>query len=91
LGQACLCACGNQFSGQLKLGRLCLTGLANGGVGQQFGFHGFQAFQVDTSSRFNAVSMALRGVVCVFFTNTCSTSKVRPLHSDGLIFNLFAK
>ena len=60
-------------------------------VEQQFGFHGFQVFHVDSSRCFNTVSMALRGVVCVFFTNTCSTSKVRALHSDGLIFNLFAK
>jgi hypothetical protein len=65
--------------------------LANGGVGQQFGFHVFQAFHGYSSKRFNAVSIALRGVVCVFFTNTCNTSKVRPLRSDGLIFNLFAK
>jgi hypothetical protein len=47
----------NQFTGQLKLGRLCFIGLANGGIGQQFGFHVFQAFHVDSSKRFNAVSM----------------------------------
>jgi hypothetical protein len=65
--------------------------LANGRVGQQFGFQVFPAFHVDSSKRFNAVSMALRGVVCVFFIKTCSTSKVCPLRRDSLIFNLFAK
>ena len=35
LRQARLRAHCNQFTGQLKLGRLCAVGLANGGVGQQ--------------------------------------------------------
>jgi hypothetical protein len=49
LHQVSLRACCNQFTGQLKLGRLCVLGLANGGVGQPFGFQVFQAFHVDSS------------------------------------------
>ena len=46
LRQARFRACCNQFTGQLKLGRLSVIGLANGGVGQQLGFYVFQAFHV---------------------------------------------
>jgi hypothetical protein len=41
LRQAGLHARCNQFTGQLILGRLFVIGLANGGVGQQFGFQVF--------------------------------------------------
>jgi hypothetical protein len=41
----------NQFSGQLKLGGLCVIGLANGGVGQQFRFHVFQAFHGGSNAK----------------------------------------
>ena len=38
LRQARSYTCCNQFTGQLKLGRLCVIGLANSGVGQRFRF-----------------------------------------------------
>jgi hypothetical protein len=51
LSQVRLHARCNQFTGQLKLWRLCVIGLANGGVGQQLGFYVFQAFHVYSSKR----------------------------------------
>jgi hypothetical protein len=50
LRQARLRACCNQLTGQLKLGRLCVIGLANGGVSQQSA--------TDTSTSSNTPSTA---------------------------------
>ena len=64
LRQVSLHACCNQFTGQFKLGRLCVIGLANGGVGQQFGFQVFQAFHADSSFvwRINRMVLLLKGL-----------------------------
>ncbi len=58
LRQARFRACCYQFTGQLQLGRLCVLGLANGGLGQQLGFHVFQVFHVDSSRCFNVAYTA---------------------------------
>src|SRR5690606_21867342 len=68
----------DQFAGDLKLGGLGLVFGAGVRPGQHLGFQSFERFDRCASNRFSAVSMALRGVACVFFTKTRSTSRRRP-------------
>ncbi len=61
LREARLRACCNQFTGQLKLRRLCVIGLANGGVGQQFSFQVFHFQGLFSNQQQNAPVLSLYG------------------------------